>query len=383
MESTRFRSVATTVLRAAAALAIAALVAVSGAGGPAASAGNTGAGLQACAPDVEFLGFSDTLDKTSFGGFDVVELSALTYDPQAMVYYAVADRVGPVESHVFTINLPIEANGTLGVASVLDVRVLRDAAGNPFTGLTLDAEGIVLAGPEELIIASEGGSMQGEQPEIRRFSLDGEHLGELPVPDRFLIGTNNLSFESLAIAPSGLRLFTANEAPLADDGRTDDLRSRIRILRYDHGPNGFEPAAEYFYLTEPGRTATDLGVAEMVALSEWDLLVLERGFVAGQGNTIRIFSVSLDGAKDISQEPALASTDSAPLAKTLLVDLVNCPTGGATTPQDQPSPLLDNFEAMALGPVLPSGKQTLLLMSDDNGSAAQVTRVVALAIPAS
>ena len=39
-----------------------------------------------CAPDVHFLGFSEALNKTTFGGFDVAELSGLTYDPQADLY---------------------------------------------------------------------------------------------------------------------------------------------------------------------------------------------------------------------------------------------------------------------------------------------------------
>jgi hypothetical protein len=39
---------------------------------------------------------------------------------------------------------------------------------------------------------------------------------------------------------------------------------------------------------------------------------------------------------------------------------------------------LDNFEGMALGPKLPSGEQSLLLVTDDNFSAAQRTVFVAL-----
>ena len=61
------------------------------------------------------------------------------------------------------------------------------------------------------------------------------------------------------------------------------------------------------------------------------------------------------------------------------VQSTNC-AGGATTPGTQPNPLLDNYEGLTLGPRLPGGRRTLLLQSDDNFSAGQVTRVVALGV---
>ena len=121
-------------------------------------------------------------------------------------------------------------------------------------------------------------------------------------------------------------------------------------------------------------------MVEIAALSESELLVLERGFVAGQGNTVRIFRVSLDGAEDVSGEPSLAAPGLEPVEKELLVDLADCPPGGATTPGTQPNPLLDNYESLTLGPRLPGGSRALLLQSDDNFSTGQVTRVVALGV---
>ena len=167
------------------------------------------------------------------------------------------------------------------------------------------------------------------------------------------------------------------EGPLASDGSSADGENRIRLLRYDdRGPGGFEPAEEFFYLTEP-----DQGVTEVVALSEDKLLVLERGFVSGEGNTVRVFEVSLRGAKDVSDQGSLAATELEPVQKELLVDVAGCPSAGATTPGTQEeNPLLDNYESLALGPRLSGGQRALLLQSDDNFNDAQVTRVVALGI---
>lgn len=137
------------------------------------------------------------------------------------------------------------------------------------------------------------------------------------------------------------------------------------------------PTEEFYYLADPG-----LGVVEIVALSEDELLVMERGFQEGVGNTLRIHRVSLEGSEDISGVDSLASSSVEPVQKELLVDLADCPPGGATTAPGavQPNPLLDNFEAITLGPRLPDGRQSLVLVSDDNFSGGQTTRMNVLAV---
>jgi hypothetical protein len=332
---------------------------------------------------VRFLGFSDALNETTFGGFAVSELSALSYDSANGTYKAVADRAGSVRSHTFDLSIGVPGLAA-GVPAVTAATVLNTPGGVPYTGANLDAEGLVVRQDGTIFVASEGGSAAGEQPEIHQFGVDGAHLSTVPVPARFLIGTNNLSFESLSESPGGHALFTANEGPLATDGRTADLRSRIRIVRFaQDGAGGFQPAGEFFYLTEPGRTTGDVGVAELLAVSPTSLLVLERGFVAGQGNTIRIFLVSLVGAQDVTEVESLAAEGLVPLAKTLIVDLARCPDGGATIPAGatQANALLDNFEGMTFGPELEGGMRSLILVSDDNGSATQTTRIVLLGVP--
>ena len=342
-----------------------------------AEAAPTGADAPECASGVDFLGFSDALNKRTYEGTSVGGLSALAYDRRrGGVYYSLVDN-GPVpasEARFYTLRLPTRG-GALGTPEILDVTILEDASGQPFTASNFDGEGLTLTRGGDLLVSSE------TEPSIRRFSLDGELLEELPVPRKFRVAPEgqaqrNQTFESLALSPNDRSLFTAVEGPLAPDGTTAEGEGRIRILRYeDRGPGGFVPAEEFFYLADPG-----LGVVEIVALSEGELLVLERGFRSGAGNTVRVFRVSLDGAEDVSDEPSLAAAGLEPAQKELLVDLADCPSSGATTPGTQPNPLLDNFESLTLGPRLPGGRQTLLLQSDDNFSAGQVTRVVALGV---
>ena len=342
-----------------------------------AEAAPTGADAPECASGVDFLGFSDALNKRTYEGTSVGGLSALAYDRRrGGVYYSLVDN-GPVpasEARFYTLRLPMRG-GMLGAPEILDVTTLKDASGQPFTASNFDGEGLTPTRDGDLLASSE------TEPSIRRFSLDGELLEELPVPQKFRVAPEgqaqrNQTFESLALSPNNRSLFTAVEGPLAPDGTTAGGEGRIRILRYeDSGPGGFIPAEEFFYLADPG-----LGVVEIVALSEDELLVLERGFRSGVGNTVRVFRVSLDGAGDVSDEPSLAAPGLEPAQKELLVDLADCPSSGATTPGTQPNPLLDNFESLTLGPRLPGGRWSLLLQSDDNFSAGQVTRVVALGV---
>ena len=322
-----------------------------------------------CAAGVEFLGFSDALNKQAFEGTSVGGLSGLVYDRQRDVYYSVVDTT---DARFYTLRIPVTRDG-IGEPEILDVTPLVDSNGQPFANY--DAEGIALTRQGELLVSSE------VEPSIRRFSLDGMLLGELPVPERFRVapagqGQRNLTFESLSLSPNGRSLFTATEGALLPDGTTADSRSRTRILRYeDRGPGGFEPAEQFPYLTDP-----NLFIAEVLALSEHELLVLERGFAPDQGNTIRVYYVSLRDAGDVSDVTSLATAGIAPLEKDLVFDLASCPPSGAPNKATQANPLLDNFEGLALGPHLPGGQRALLLQSDDNFRSTQITRVIAVGV---
>ena len=121
-----------------------------------------------CATGVDFLGFSDALDKQTYEGTSVGWLSALTYDQRRGVYYSLVDN-GPAaasEARFYTLRLPT-SGGTLGEPQILDVTTLRKADGQPFTASDFDGEGLTLTREDYLLVSSE------TEPSIRRFSLDG------------------------------------------------------------------------------------------------------------------------------------------------------------------------------------------------------------------
>jgi len=325
-----------------------------------------------CSPDARFLGFSDSLDKTTYAGQPVAGLSALNVTGPGRAI-ALVDNVGTTPARVFDLKI-----ASLPTVSVSGITILRRPDGTAFTGADFDGEGLVAERGGETILATSE-----REPSIRRFRLsDGKEIASLPVPSRFQVApagqaTSNATFESLAVSPDGHSLFAGMEGPLAPDGTDANGSSRNRIIRYAGTPgHGYRVAEQLAYKPDPG-----LSLVELAVVNRNELVSMERTFVPNVGNTIRVFTVSLRQAVDVSDRESLADAPSQVfLQKKLLFDLVDCPPSGAVAKQPQPNPLLDNVEALALGGTLPGGRRQLYLLSDDNNGATQITRFYSLAV---
>jgi hypothetical protein len=290
-------------------------------------------------------------------------LSGTAFDPATRTLFALPDRtpmivplVGNADFTGFTVGAPLLLTGR--------------------TDPSWDGEGLVRIDGAWLAITVE------TEPLIERFDAAGRHTGILPLPPHFAMqASGNKGMESLALSPSGRYLFTANENALTIDGSPSDKTrgTVVRILRRELATS---QDIELAYRTEPlggGGATGDMGVSDVAALDDDRLLVLERGFQPGYGNTVRIFRVDLRTGTHVESLPAL--TDATPvLAKKLLVDLGTLPPGNATHPGPEPNPILDNYEALALGPTLPDGRRLLFVTSDDNASLTQLPRVLVLAV---
>jgi hypothetical protein len=259
--------------------------------------------------------------------------------------------------------------------------------------LTLDAEAIAVLSNGHLLIASEG--IQGQTPRIMpavlEFSADGEWVRSLPVRSRYLppaTGTitsgarGNAAFESLTLVTDESRFFTAIESPLVQDGEPANFEhgARVRILEYTRQGETFVPGREWAYDTDrveavdfPAGVVAQ-GLVELVALSEVELLALERSYVEEQEpgkrglNSIRVYRVSLDEATDVSHLDSIADNSNVrPASKRLVADLSHAPGLPQTLAE------LDNFEGMTLLPSAANGGRNLLIVSDNNFSDEQRT----------
>ena len=236
----------------------------------------------------------------------------------------------------------------------------------------LDLEGIVITN-EGFIVCSEIG------PRILEFTRDGRFMKEIPVPERFRDARHNKSLESLTLSPSGRYLFTTTEVALPCDGdfATTAAGTRVRIVRIDRQTGEVE---QYAYATDPSPYSSgDWGVADLAALSDTELLVLERGWALLRGNVAHIHQVTLEERTVCGGIDALSPASPA-LKKRLFLDVNSLVARGLPEPkQPQANWLMDNYEGLALGPRLEDGRATVLLISDDNAHATQVARILVLA----
>ncbi|WP_406445213.1 esterase-like activity of phytase family protein [Streptomyces sp. NBC_01613] len=313
------------------------------------AAGPATAGPQtahACSPSVSIDRFSDALDKTTYQGTFVGNFSALAVDRDGSLA-ALEDR-----SSLFS--LDAKTLQPKGVVQLADEK-----------GAALDSEGLVIDRDGTRLITSE------TEPSIRRYSRDGRILDRLPVPSSLLVApagraTSNLTFEGLTLLPGGHTLVASMENALSGDSA-----SIVRFQTWQRTKGGhFKLSAQYAYPIDSG-----LGVPEVQATPDGRLLVLERGFTSGVGNTVRLYLADPRHATDTSGIENLTGQPGVRLIKkTLLTDIVTCPSLGATAKQPQPNPLLDNIEGMTITGRDARGRLKVLLVSDDNQNAVQTTR---------
>lgn len=287
------------------------------------------------------------------------ELSGIAWDAARKILYGIQDEnanIVPLEPHEdfhrWTLGTPIP----LAVSG------------------KLDTEGII-ATEDGFIVASEVGPRIIEVDRVGRFRRD------VPLPAKFSEALHNKSFESLSASPDGRYLYTTSETALPRDGEraTPTAGARVRILRLDRTTGG---TVEHAYTTDAAREVSDdYGVADLAAIGPDELLVLERGWTRNLGNVARIYRTSLGDPTSVCQMVESLADGSPVLAKTLFVDLERMPAHGLPpSKQPQPTPLMDNYEGIAVGPGLPDGRRALFLVSDDNGHSDQFARIVVLAV---
>lgn len=334
---------------------------------------------------LEWIGSAELPRGATFEGVPVGGLSSIGWDAASGEFFAVSDdRSELAPARVMRLRIGVE-DGHLEADEyeVVGAVPLADREGREFPRRSLDPEGFALA-PNAMFVGSEGEARVGLAPWVAEFDRAGRWRRELPLPGRYLpdgaLGhgvRNNLGFESLALSPDGAWLFAATESALVQDGPEADagVPSPARLLRWRLDFPG-TPPEEYVYRLDPIRgQPVDAsafrvnGLVDLLALSDRTLLALERQFVTGVGIQARLYRVELDGATEVSGRDGLLDPGIVPAAKRLLLDFADLGV------------YLDNLEGIALGPRLPDGRRSLVVISDDNFSPeAQVSQVFAFAV---
>ena len=316
-----------------------------------------------CPPAATAVSYSDGLDKLVHDGVTLGGLSDVAWDRRSGSWVSTVDNHGTDPARLWFWRDPAAPR------VVRDPLVLRKPDGTAYDGTTSDNEGLAVLPDGDFLVSSE------TEPSIRVFGRDGVQKASLPVPARFAVApagqaTANATLEGLTVTPSGTRIIAAMEGALSGD--TD--ATLHRFLVYDLGRHGtWSLTGQFAYRADAGQR-----IPEVAAYGHDSLLVMEASFSTTTGNGIKLYAVpATRHAADVSHVTDLAGLPArAILAKSLVADLVRCPTLGAPSREPQANPLLDNYEGMAVVP----GRHgyTVHLISDDNFNPLQFTRVLTL-----
>lgn len=219
----------------------------------------------------------------------------------------------------------------------------------------MDNEGIAFANGKLYVSAEADQS-------IREYYLDGTPTGRLfQIPEEMqrerIVG--NAGFEALTYNAVTGQFWTTTEQPLPADQDTPRLH---RLQRFG---SDLQPSRQYLYqMDEPLRRAEGTrayvhGISALAALDDGRLIVLERE-VYVPSSIVKALSDSFSLIKLYVVDPTL-STGGILLKKRLVAFSTTLST-------------LANYEGMCLGPTLPDGRHTLILIADSQGGMSGFTK---------
>lgn len=329
--------------------------------------------FESSTPDDPTLAAEELSGLASLGGDDYLAVS----DAHAVVHrltIKIDPATGAVRSATVQSPIPLTDENGVRLPEPANAKDREAIACNPDSG--------------EFWVADERTGADPKAPSISRHRIsDGvrtarltcDHDSALTVFRRI---RSNKGFESLALAPDGSALWTANEDALTIDGPAAGKSQPgiVRLLRLDRA---LHPLAQFAYPVDPWRYAIGSpillsgqevsGVSEILVLPRGRLLVLERSF-GGNARGMptlenRLYLVDPSGATDIASFRSGLAGRSYVAAKKVLLWRKDW---GLTN---------SNFEGMALGPKLTDGSRSLILIADNDGGTSQALFTLRLIAP--
>jgi hypothetical protein len=346
---------------------------------------------------LDLLGEIIVPKNTEFGKTLIGGLSGITYSPKDDLFYAVSDdRSEKAPARFYQLKLKLDKTGKPIDTKFTGVTTLKNESGKTYEKGTIDPEGIAITPQGTVWVSSEGVASADIPPFVNEYEIEsGKLLRSLRIPEHYIPKTdkngkrvgiqNNMGFESLTLSANAARLgatepyrlFTAAENALEQDkpdvGDALDTTDGddVRFMHYSMQDQRVDLVAEYLYQLEQKPLGSDkFGLVEMASIDgAGRFLSLERSFGLG-GFSIQVFQTIFAGCKDTSMLPSIQGLDTVvkPAQKELLLNLNNLDL------------TLDNLEGMTLGPRLPDGSQSLIMVSDDNFNKLQKTQILVFRI---
>jgi hypothetical protein len=344
---------------------------------------------------LRFIGEQRIPYKQAFQNTTVGGLSGIDYDAKSGNWIMQSDDRSDINpARFYTARLNYDAQ-SFSAVTLTSVATFKQQNGTVYPNRTQyataggevpDTESIRFdPGDGSVWYTSEGDRSLGLDPFVKHATVSGDFIARLPLPARFKVSPttetgsrNNLTFEGLTFAPDGKSLWVSMEAPIYEDGPITSVSNGAfsRVTQYDRSGNVLKQVAypiDAIPVAPAAGMAADNGVSEMLAVDDHRFLMIERSGVQGaDGNYkdyIRLYEMDVAGATDVNSIASLKGATFTPVSKRLVLDLTTLKL-----------PILDNIEGVAWGPKLANGHDSLVLVSDDNFNATQVTQFLAFEV---
>ncbi len=302
------------------------------------------------------------IDNTLFGG-----ISGIDYHNG--MYNLLCDQPSNPRFYEAKISLINRSIDTIIISKVIKL----DKLASFFRDNRLDLEAIRYDEQNaEFVISSEGSIRNDKDPSVFTISEKGDFVSNFDIPDYFKAAQNrsrnNRVFEGLTQNIKKTGFWVAMEHPLKKDGPKPKLfptKSPVRITNFD---SKTKQATKQFAYELDGVSRIPLlylavnGLTEILEYAPNKFLILERAFSAGygsHGNTIKIFEVDASSATNTLEIENLRKEDYIPAEKKLIFDF-------KSVKNHLTNKIIENIEGMTFGPILPNGKQSLILVADNN-----------------
>ncbi|GAB3429268.1 esterase-like activity of phytase family protein [Niabella aquatica] len=312
-------------------------------------------------------------------------LSGIDYEETANRYFIISDeRSATSAARFYTAAIDI-SNYRIDMVRFLSVTPLRNAKNDTFPALKTLPE--YAADPESirfnkktktLVWSSEGdkalrnGRMVYQNPWIYEMRQDGYFIDSFLIPQNLYMyegdsgARENNVLEGLSFTPDYKYLWASMEGTIYEDGPLAGVtyaNAPVRFTKFDVMSK--KPLGQYGYWLDavaakpvPESAFRINGISEILCIGDNRFMVLERSFSTGVPScVIKIYLADFSEASEISNVRSLYQHKNyAPASKKLLFNLADL------------NRYIDNVEGITIGPRLPNGNLSLILIADNNFS---------------